>query len=50
MVGTTKEIPNGGVPQGVDPQGNPNMVEGEVKDIENYVFSVSARNKPTQIY
>ena len=44
--GTHEENPNGGVPQGVDPQGNPNMVEeGEVKDIENYVFS--ARNKPT---
>lgn len=44
--GTHEENPNGGVPQGVDPQGNSNMVEeGEVKDIENYVFS--ARNKPT---
>lgn len=44
--GTHEQNPLGGVPQGVDPQGTPNLVEeGEVKTNNNYVFS--NRNKPT---
>ena len=44
--GTHEQNPNGGVPQGVDPQGNPNLVEqGEVKTDGNYIFS--DRNKPS---
>lgn len=44
--GTHEQNPNGGVPQGVDPQGNPNLVEqGEVKTNGNYIFS--DRNKPS---
>ena len=44
--GTHEQNPNGGVPQGVDPNGAPNLVEeGEVKTSENYVFS--DRNKPS---
>ena len=44
--GTHEQNPNGGVPQGVDPQGIPNLVEqGEVKTDSNYIFS--DRNKPS---
>lgn len=44
--GTHEQNPNGGVPQGVDPQGIPNLVEqGEVKTDGNYIFS--DRNKPS---
>lgn len=44
--GTHEQNPNGGVPQGVDSQGNPNLVEqGEVKTDGNYIFS--DRNKPS---
>lgn len=44
--GTHEQNPNGGVPQGVDSQGTPNLVEqGEVKTDGNYIFS--DRNKPS---
>ena len=44
--GTHEQNPNGGVPQGIDPQGIPNLVEqGEVKTDSNYIFS--DRNKPS---
>lgn len=37
--GTHEENPNQGVPMGVDPQGNPNLVEEGEVIYDNYVFS-----------